>query len=62
MATSRHWNDRQMRRISIVNDWLGVDPEFTNGKDSVCRLRNREVCCTSASCNCRRFWPVDVPS
>ncbi|MBP88986.1 MAG: hypothetical protein CMJ64_20110 [Planctomycetaceae bacterium] len=28
-------NDRQLRRISIVQDWFG-DPAFVNGGDSVC--------------------------
>lgn len=30
-------NDRQMRRISIMNDWF-CDPEFIQGEDSVCLL------------------------
>jgi len=30
-------NDRQLRRISIVQDWFG-DPAFVNGGDSVCLL------------------------
>ena len=30
-------NDRQLRRISIVQDWFG-DPDFVTGGDSVCLL------------------------
>ena len=54
-------NDRQMRRVSIVQDWFG-DPEFADGGDSVCLLAESKSLVHSRITRMPQVLSVDVPA
>ncbi len=54
-------NDRQLRRISIVQDWFG-DPEFVEGGDSVCLLAESKSLVHSRVSRLPQVLSVDVPA
>ncbi len=54
-------NDRQSRRISIVQDWFG-DPEFVEGGDSVCLVAESRSLIHPRIAKLPQVLSVDVPS
>jgi ATP-dependent 26S proteasome regulatory subunit len=54
-------NDRQMRRISIVQDWFG-DPDFVSGGDSVCLVAESRSLIHPRIARLPQVLSVDVPS
>ncbi len=54
-------NDRQLRRISIVQDWFG-DPDFVNGGDSVCLLAESRSLIHPRISRMPQVLAVDIPS
>jgi hypothetical protein len=54
-------NDRQLRRISIVQDWFS-DPEFVNGEDSVCLLAESPSLIHPRIAKMPQVLAVDIPS
>ena len=54
-------NDRQLRRISIVQDWFG-DPAFVNGGDSVCLVAESRSLIHPRVSKLPHVLSVDVPS
>lgn len=54
-------NDRQLRRISIVQDWF-CDPAFTGGEDSVCLVAESRSLIHSRVSKLPQVLSVDVPS
>lgn len=54
-------NDRQMRRISIVQDWFG-DPAFVGGGDSVCLVAESRSLIHPRIAKLPQVLSVDVPS
>ncbi|HUG71187.1 MAG TPA: AAA family ATPase [Pirellulaceae bacterium] len=54
-------NDRQMRRISIVQDWFG-DPAFVSGDDSVCLVAESRSLIHPRIAKLPQVLSVDVPS
>ena len=54
-------NDRQLRRISIVQDWFG-DPSFIHGDDSVCLVAESQSLIHSRVSKLPQVLSVDVPS
>ncbi|HRX81596.1 MAG: AAA family ATPase [Planctomycetaceae bacterium] len=54
-------NDRQMRRISIVQDWFG-DPAFVGGGDSVCLVAESRSLIHPRLAKLPQVLSVDVPS
>ncbi len=54
-------NDRQMRRISIVQDWFG-DPAFVGGGDSVCLVAESRSLIHPRVAKLPQVLSVDVPS
>ncbi len=54
-------NDRQLRRISIVQDWFG-DPAFVNGADSVCLVAESRSLIHPRIAKLPQVLSVDVPS
>lgn len=54
-------NDRQLRRISIVQDWFG-DPAFVNGRDSVCLVAESRSLIHPRVAKMPQVLAVDVPS
>lgn len=54
-------NDRQTRRISIVQDWFG-DPEFVCGGDSVCLVAESRSLLHPRIAKLPQVLPVDVPA
>lgn len=54
-------NDRQTRRISIVQDWFG-DPQFVEGGDSVCLVAESRSLIHPRIAMLPQVLSVDVPS
>ncbi len=54
-------NDRQMRRISIVQDWFG-DPAFVSGGDSVCLVAESRSLIHPRIARLPQVLSVDAPS
>ncbi|MDA1050015.1 MAG: AAA family ATPase [Planctomycetota bacterium] len=54
-------NDRQMRRISIVQDWFG-DPDFVGGGDSVCLVAESRSLIHPRIAKLPQVLSVDAPS
>lgn len=54
-------NDRQLRRISIVQDWFG-DPAFVNGGDSVCLVAESRSLIHPRISKLPQVLAVDAPS
>jgi len=54
-------NDRQLRRISIVQDWFG-DPAFVNAGDSVCLVAESRSLIHPRVAKLPQVLAVDVPS
>ncbi|XZE56408.1 AAA family ATPase [Planctomycetaceae bacterium SH139] len=54
-------NDRQLRRISIVNDWF-CDPEFINGTDSVCLVADSRSLIHPRVSRLPQVLSIDVPA
>lgn len=54
-------NDRQLRRISIVQDWFG-DPAFVNGGDSVCLVAESRSLIHPRVSKLPQVLSVDAPS
>ena len=54
-------NDRQLRRVSILHDWLG-DPDFVEGADSVCLLGESKSLINSRIARMPQVMSVDVPA
>jgi hypothetical protein len=54
-------NDRQLRRISIVNDWF-CDPEFLAGDDSVCLIADSQSLLHPRIAKLPQVLSIDVPS
>lgn len=54
-------NDKQLRRISIVQDWFG-DPAFMNGGDSVCMIAESRSLIHPRVSRLPQVLTVEVPS
>ena len=54
-------NDRQLRRISIVQDWFG-DPAFVTGRDSVCLIAESRSLIHPRISRLPQVLAVDVPA
>ena len=54
-------NDKQLRRISIAQDWFG-DPEFINGGDSVCLIAESRSLVHPRVARLPQVLTVEVPS
>lgn len=54
-------NDRQMRRISIMNDWF-CDPDFIQGEDSVCLLADSPSLIHPRISKLPQVLSIDVPA
>ena len=53
-------NDRQLHRISIVQDWFS-DPAFTNGRDSVCLVAESRSLVHPRVSRLPQVLPVEIP-
>jgi hypothetical protein len=54
-------NDRQLHRISIVQDWFS-DPAFTNGRDSVCLVAESRSLVHPRVSRLPQVLPVEIPA
>jgi hypothetical protein len=54
-------NDRQLRRISIAQDWFG-DPAFMTGGDSVCLIAESRSLIHPRVSRLPQVLPVEIPS
>jgi hypothetical protein len=54
-------NDRQLHRISIVQDWFS-DPAFTNGRDSVCLIAESRSLVHPRVSRLPQVLPLEIPA